>query len=319
MDPLTSGSLDLIRAFQSLGGWLVVPMQFFSFLGTEEVYMLILPLVFWCINRTIGIEMVTLLLASTGLNELAKGLLKLPRPFWIEPKLALSTETSFGLPSGHAQNAVVLWGYLATVLRSPWRWLCVLLIFLISLSRLYLGVHFPGDVLAGWALGLLVLGGFLWLKPRLTPRLSAWSLGKHIAAAVLVSAMILVLYLVAAAIPAGAPARFGDFFSVAHAQVVDAAGSIAGMILGAWIGLAVEERRVRFSTAGRFWQRALRLIIGLLILVALRFGLKAILPEDTLALGLAFRTLRYALMMLWVALAWPWLFVRLGLAQRESS
>ena len=216
MDPLTSGSLDLIRALQGLGGWLTSPMLFFTFLGTEEFYMLILPLVFWCINRTLGIELVTLLLASTGLNELAKGLLKLPRPFWIEPKLALSTETSFGLPSGHAQNAMVLWGYLATVLRSPWRWLCVLLIFLISLSRLYLGVHFPGDVLVGWALGLLVLGGFLWLKPRLTPRLSAWSLGKHILAAILVSAAVLVLYLIAAAIPAGEPARFGDHSSTLH-------------------------------------------------------------------------------------------------------
>ena len=52
------------------------------------------------------------------------------------------------------------------------------------------------------------------------------------------------------------------------------------MILGAWIGLAVEERRVRFSTAGTFWRRALRLVIGLLILVALRYGLKAIFPDD---------------------------------------
>jgi membrane-associated phospholipid phosphatase len=319
MDPLTSGSLDLIRALQSLGYWLVLPMRLFSFLGAEEFYMLIVPLVFWCINRTLGVELAALLFASTTLNELAKGLLKLPRPFWIEPKLALSTETSFGLPSGHALSAVVLWGYLATVLRGPWRWLCVLLVFLISLSRLYLGMHFPGDVLAGWALGLLVLGGFLWLKPYLTSQLSAWSLGRHILAAILVSAVVVVLYLVVAAIPAGQPARFGDVFNIAHAQVYDAAGSVSGMILGGWIGLAIEERRVRFSTAGTFWQRALRLIIGLLILVTLRFGLKAILPEDTLALGLAFRTLRYALMVLWMALAWPWLFVRLGLAQRESS
>jgi len=313
MDPITSGSLDLIRALQGLGDWLTIPMLFFTFLGTEEFYMLILPLVFWCINRTIGIEMVTLLLASTGLNELAKGLLKLPRPFWLNPKLALSTETSFGLPSGHAQNALVLWGYLATVLRSPWRWLCVLLIFLISLSRLYLGVHFPGDVLVGWALGLLALGSFLWLKPRLTPRLSAWSLSKHILAAILVSTTVLALYLVAAAVPAGEPARFGDLFAVAQAHIYESAGSVAGMLLGAWIGLAVEERRVRFSAAGAFWRRALRLVIGLLILVALRFGLKAIFPDD-----LGFRVARYALMMLWVALAWPWLFVRLGLAQRES-
>lgn len=319
MDPITSVSLDLIRALQGLGDWLTAPMLFFTFLGTEEFYMLMLPLVFWCINRTLGIELVTLLLASTGLNELAKSILKLPRPYWMEPKLAISTDTSFGLPSGHAQNAMVLWGYLATVLRSPWRWLSVLLIFLVSLSRLYLGVHFPGDILVGWALGLLVLGSFLWLKPRLAPRLATWSLGTHILAAILVSAAVLALYLVAAAIPVGEPARFGTDFSIAYAHIYEAAGSVAGMILGAWIGLAVEERRVRFSTAGAFWRRALRLVIGLLILVALRFGLKALFPEETLALGLAFRTLRYALMMLWVALAWPWLFVRLGLAQQESS
>jgi hypothetical protein len=296
-----------------------VPMRLFTFLGTAEYYMLLLPLVFWCINRTLGIELMTLLLASTGLNELAKSIFKLPRPFWIEPQLGLNTEASFGLPSGHAQNAVVLWGYLATVLRSPWRWLCILLIFLVSLSRLYLGVHFPGDVLAGWALGLLVLGSFLWLKPRLAPKLASWPLSTHILAAILVSAASLALYVGAAAISSGEPARFGEVFAVAQAHIYEAAGSLAGMILGAWIGVAIEERRVRFSTGGTFWQRALRLVIGLFILVALRFGLKAVFPEEISALGLALQTLRYALMMVWVALAWPWLFVRLGLAQREAS
>ena len=62
-----------------------------------------------------------MLLISAGLNEWVKDLFKLPRPFWIDPKLGLSVETSYGLPSGHAQNAVVLWGYLAAVGRGRWR------------------------------------------------------------------------------------------------------------------------------------------------------------------------------------------------------
>jgi membrane-associated phospholipid phosphatase len=317
MDSLVLQGIELVRGFQSLGGWLKLPMLFFTFLGTEEFYIIVVPAIFWCVDRALGIELVTLLLVSSGTNELAKSVFKLPRPYWVEPKLALSTDVSFGLPSGHAESAVALWGYLAAILRSSWRWLCVLLILLISLSRLYLGVHFPADILAGWALGLLVLAGFFWLKPRLAPRLRTWPLRVHVASAVVVSAVVLGLYLVAAMVPSGQPATYGALYAVAHAHIYEVAGALAGMILGAWIGLAVEERVVRFSPDGTRLQRSLRLVIGLVVLVALRFGLKAIFPEDPLALGLAFRAMRYALMMLWAALAWPWLFVRLGLAKSE--
>ena len=318
MDPLTSWAFDLIRAFQSLGAWLTPPMLFFTALGTEEFFLLALPLVFWCINRRLGIELAVLLLASAGVNEWVKGLFKLPRPFWLEPQAALSAETSFGLPSGHAKHALSLWGYLAAILRRPWRWLLVALLLLIALSRLYLGVHFPWDTLAGWLLGLLVLGGFFWLRPRVTPRLRGWPLRTHIVAACIATAVTLLLYLLAAAIPTGDPARYGVRFSVALASVYDAAGTVSGMILGIWIGFAAEARFVRFSPAGAFWHRGLRLVIGLIGLLALRFGLKALFPADPLAINLVFRSLRYALMMLWVAVGWPWLFVRLGLAERAS-
>jgi len=315
MDPLTSWAFDLIRAFQSLGAWLTPPMLFFTALGTEEFFLLALPLVFWCINRQLGIALSVLLLTSAGVNEWVKGLFKLPRPFWLEPQVALSTENSFGLPSGHAQHAFTLWGYLAVILRRPWRWLPVILLILIALSRLYLGVHFPWDTLVGWLLGLLVLGGFLRLQPRVTPTLQSWPLRAHIAAAFIAATVVVLLYLLAAAIPTGDPGRYGVLFSIALASTYDAAGTVAGMILGIWIGFAVEERFVRFNPAGTLWQRGLRLVIGLIVLLVLRFGLKATFPAEPLAINLAFRALRYALMMLWVAAGWPWLFVRLGLAK----
>jgi membrane-associated phospholipid phosphatase len=316
MDPLTSWALDLIRAFQSLGAWLTAPMLFFTALGTEEFFMLALPLVYWCINRQLGIELAILLVISSGVNEWTKGLFKLPRPFWLEPKIALSSDVSFGLPSGHAQQALALWGYLAVILRRPWRWLPAILLILIALSRLYLGVHFPWDTLAGWLLGLLVLGGFLWLRPRVTPRLQSWPLQTHVVAACIAATVVLLLYLLAATIPTGDLGRYGVLFRVALANTYDAAGTVAGMILGVWIGFAIEARFVRFSPTGTLRQRGLRLVIGLLVLLALRFGLKAIFPAEPLAINLAFRALRYTLMVLWVAVGWPWLFVRLGLAAR---
>ncbi len=318
MDPLTFWALELIRAFQSLGGWLTPPMRFFTFLGTEEFFLLVLPLIFWCISRSRGVELAVLLLVSAGLNEWAKGLFKLPRPFWLEPGIALSSETSFGLPSGHAQHALALWGYLAIILRGLWRWLLVVLLVLIALSRLYLGVHFPWDTLAGWLLAVLVLVGFFGLRPRLMPVLRRWPLRLHALAACLMAAFALALYLLAAALPTGEPTRYGALFTTALAGVYQAGGTIAGMIIGIWIGFVVAERHVRFDVRGPLWQLALRVVIGVAALLALRFGLKAIFPEEPLALGLALRVLRYAIMMLWVAVGWPWLFLRVGLARRSE-
>ncbi len=318
MDPLTSWALDFIRAFQGLGGWFAPPMYFFTFLGTEEFFLLALPLIFWCINRSRAVELAVLLVASATLNEWMKGLFKLPRPFWLEPGIALSSETSFGLPSGHAQHALALWGYLALLLRGLWRWLLVILLVLIALSRLYLGVHFPWDTLAGWLLAALVLAGFFWLRPRVLTVLQRWPLRLHVLVACLAAALTLAFYLLAAALPTGDPARYGALFTAALANVYQAAGTMAGMIIGIWIGFVVAERYVRFDVAGSPWQLALRALIGVAALLALRFGLKALFPDEPLALELAFRTLRYVLMMLWVAVGWPWLFLRVGLAQRRA-
>jgi len=72
---------------------------------------------------------------------------------------------TYSFPSGHAYISLVVGGFMAYLawryMRTPWRWPVisglVLLIFLVGLSRVYLGAHFPSDVLGGWLLGLIVL------------------------------------------------------------------------------------------------------------------------------------------------------------------
>ena len=81
------------------------------------------------------------------------------------PILSVFFEKDFSFPSGHATIAVAFYGYLAYILvksaKAKWRWLivapAVLLIGLIGFSRLYLGVHYLSDVLAGYLVGLLAL------------------------------------------------------------------------------------------------------------------------------------------------------------------
>jgi len=319
MDPFSTWGLDLIRALQNLGTWLLTPMQAFTFLGNEIFFMVALPLIFWCVNKALGRDLALLLALANFFNGLVKELCRLPRPFWVDSRLALSAETSFGLPSGHAMNTTTLFGYVATRLQRPWRWLPIVIILLVSISRLYLGMHFPGDVLGGWVLGALLLAGAIWLRPRAAAWLHGLPLGTHVVLALAAALAVLGLYTLVLALPGGDRQTYGLLlFAGAQEATREGSGTLTGMFFGLWVGLVVEARYVRFATAGPLWQRALRYLLGMIGVVGLWAGLKAIFPAEPYGAGLALRAVRYALMMLWTTWFWPWLFMRIGLGQSDA-
>src|SRR5690606_21159620 len=119
--------------------------------------MAIIPFVYWAVDRQVGRRLAGLFLTSMWLNGLFKEYMVMPRPDPTAVRV-LADEPSPGFPSGHAQGAMTLWGYLALQLRRRWlAWLAVVIIVLVSLSRLYLGVHFPGDVLGGLAIAAVLI------------------------------------------------------------------------------------------------------------------------------------------------------------------
>ncbi len=310
--------IEAARALQSLGPWLMAPMKFFTFLGREEFYLAFMPLIFWCFNKSLGIDLSLLLIFSSGIDNWAKGLFKQPRPYWVDKSLMLDTDVSFGIPSGHAMNAVSLWGYLAIIWRSAWRWLLVAIVVLISLSRIYLGVHFPTDVLAGWLLGLLLIWAYFKLKPRAGAWLGRLSLAMHLVYALAALVVVLLLFTFAGAIPLGQPGAYGQLYATAVDDFRQSAGTTGGMLFGAWIGLALEARYVRFSVGGTAGRRAIRYVIGIVVVVAIWFGLKIIFPAGSDAVAIAFRIVRYALLMLWTIVGWPWLWVKVGLGETAA-
>jgi hypothetical protein len=93
----------------------------------------------------------------------------------------------------------------------------------------------------------------------------------------------------------------------------------AASLMGLGIGVIMERAWVRFTTDGAWGRRILRLVVGLAIVGILYLGPSLILPEDMPhGLEATVRLVRYALLGWAVAFACPWLFVRLGLAERES-
>ena len=76
-----------------------------------------------------------------------------------------AVETGPGFPSGHETAATALALTLWLILPTKWRWLSVLWILVVAASRLYLGLHTPGDVIGGFAVGLMAVC-FVQLLPN---------------------------------------------------------------------------------------------------------------------------------------------------------
>ena len=134
MGPILQWGIDLIISIQEVHG--PVLDGFFraiTSMGTEEFHLLLLPLLFWCVDYGLGIRVALLVLLSSYLNSGLKDLFEQPRPFYLVPSVKLFEATGYGLPSGHAQSAVVVWGIIAAWARKTWfRVVAIVLMLLIG-------------------------------------------------------------------------------------------------------------------------------------------------------------------------------------------
>ncbi len=309
--------------FQSLGEWLAPIAAGLSFLGTEEFYILLLPAIYWCIDAGIGFRIGIMLVATNSINGYLKMLFHSPRPFWVDSRVkAFAQETSFGMPSGHSQNAASLWGLVAVKFKKTWLTIVsICAIILIGLSRLYLGVHFTRDVLSGWLISGLLIVAFLLLEKPVTKWIAKKSLGFQLLVILLVTVLIIGLGYLAAASGNNwtMPGEWIDQ-SLAASSVAPDPFNLEGCftIAGVWLGFACGyawwlKKFGTMKVTGSIGSRIARYFIGLAGLFAIYLGLKLVFPENPLWLGLLLRCVRYALIGLWVSALAPLLFKKLKL------
>ena len=139
----------------------------------------IVPILFARCGRrvwpTIAVAVLAVALSDLGAT-LLKDLLQRTRPCHVIADVHLLTgcTASFSMPSGHATNMFALAGAVWTA-RTRWRWAVAALAVGAAYSRVYLGAHYPGDVVVGavWggAIGwTLMRGAISLLPPRYFPR-----------------------------------------------------------------------------------------------------------------------------------------------------
>jgi membrane-associated phospholipid phosphatase len=323
MDLLWQLQINITLFFQNLGTWLETPMKAFSFLGNEEFFIIIMPLLYWCINALWGIRTGLMLILSGGLNEFLKVLFHSPRPFWIDPRVkALVSETSFGLPSGHAQNSISIWGSLAVSVRRKWFTIVIfIVILLIGLSRIYLGVHFTTDVLFGWIIGGLIIWIYFLLEKRIAAWISPKPLGLQILYIFAFSIALLLLGIISRTVTLAYQIPEEWLSNANHAlgltpNPFDLEGivTLSGVAFGFLSGFAWWVKKYGLPTVqGSLWKRVARYIFGLIGVLIFYLGLKLVFPEQPFAAAVIFRFIRYGLIGLWVSALAPWLFIKLRL------
>jgi undecaprenyl-diphosphatase len=292
---LLDWGVEVVLWFQQFSPALDLAFKSLTFLGNLEFFLIFMPLIYWCLDRRMGARLLILFLISAYINSVAKVIADQPRPFHYDSRVkALVHAGGGGLPSGHTQSAVVVWGYLASQARRPMLWILAgFLMIGIPVSRLYLGVHFPTDLLGGYILGMLLLVVY----HQFGLKAEAWLIQKG-----LIWQMGLAVVL---------PTLFICFNPKGSLYALNA-GSV---LLGFAPGIILERRWIRFCCGGRPLSRIVRFIPGFIVLIGIWMGLR--IAFEGMEPAWLFRVIRYALAGLWCALGAPWLFVRLRLAEIE--
>lgn len=260
-----------------------------SFFGTHVFYLMLLPFLYWCVDKKYASRIFILFLVSSCFNTVMKQLIHHPRPYQLNEAVKIGRAGGYGIPSGHAQGSLVMGVSLSLWFRNRFfTYLSTAAILLIALSRLYLGVHFPTDILGGWILGTVILFA-LW------PNFD----------------------------------RLEKFLSVTNPYVLSAAafvipGILSCVLLSKWsmmsmgalsgfmIGQVFEKKYTDFQRIKNFKAGILRYISGAAILMII-FSAGYIISGMGITFHFVIVFVHAWVLGFWISAGAPWLFKKIGI------
>lgn len=286
--------------------------------GEETVFMAIGMIVFWCVNKHDGYYLLCVGFIGTLLNQFLKMMFRIPRPWVKDPSFTIvesarEAATGYSFPSGHTQTSVGLFGGLALRYRqTALRIVSLVLCVLVPLSRLYLGVHTPLDVLVSTAIALGLIFGLspLFKKASESPK-TMYAILFSLTALMAVYLCFISLFRFPESVYL--PENVGNLVSAQKNGF-----TLMGCILGLLVVYTVDLKWTHFETGATLLGQIIKVVGGLALVLAakelLRFPLDAILPKDSWA-----RLIRYFLIVIVGGVLWPMSFSRISKIGKKTE
>ncbi len=288
--------MDLLRAIEAIRTPLGEKLwQFFTFFGEETFIVVVLCILFWCLNKNLSYKIGATFFLGGLLTQGLKITFQIPRPWVLDPHFkpvgtAIETATSFSFPSGHTASAGSLFFPIALSGRRWWlRLIGLVMPFVVAFSRMYLGVHTLLDV--GVALGITALFALL---VHLVSRTRLWERPLPVALGLLGFSAVVLIYAFCRQ----------DITRDMLEDCIKAAAAGVGFAGGYFI----ERKWINFDVKAAWWMQVIKVVVGIGVVLALKSGLKLVLG-DTLVVD----ALRYFLLILWILAGWPMIFQRVRL------
>lgn len=221
-------------------------------LGSEYMFIVVLAVLFWCFDKKFAMRFAVVTILTSGVVNVLKEVIARPRPFDEGARSIFEKTEGYSMPSGHSQSAATVATMMSIRYRKRGKFVIPVLItlmLLVGFSRLYLGQHFPTDVLAGFLLGA---GLALILNAVFT------ALEKYEDIVYICASLLPLLLLIS-------PDLHETFFTF----------GLLGM--GLVIGYIIEKRVVKYEVKEKFWVQLLKILIGLALALVIKEGLKPLL------------------------------------------
>jgi membrane-associated phospholipid phosphatase len=252
-----------------------------TMLGEEYFFIIALSLIYWCIDKNMGYRIGFTYLSSMVLNAGIKEVLQVPRPIGETGIRSLRIETATGssFPSGHTQGVATFWISLMTNTKKSWTYILgSIIILMVALSRIYLGVHRPVDVVGS----IVIAAVWVFIVNMIFDYIKTGG-NKAILLLTIIPMVICAVIL-----------KDADYYKA------------LGVSIGFFIGYIIEPKYINFNVRAGLLKQVFKLFLGLSVAIAIKVLTKLILPETLLG-----DLIRYIIIGLWITLGATYIFDRL--------
>ncbi len=289
--------MEWLQAHFGTEGFMFGLLSNLSAFGEELLIVAVMGFLYWGLNKEFGKYVGVNVLVANVWNPMIKNVILRLRPYFVpgyEVNLLRLIDSDadamdvaaqgYSFPSGHSTSAVAVYGSLAVhEKRKKTLWvLAIVLPLLVGFSRVFVGAHFPTDVICGWLLGAVIVILVPWLREKIRNR---W----------LFNAVLLL-----ASLP-------GFFYCTSNDYYTS-----FGMLVGFILAEPFEEKFVRFENTSSILRCILRTLGGALVFFGLNEALKLPFPKEPLEAGdftaHLIRVLRYAAVIFADVALYPMLF-----------